>query len=70
MRMPATQDLEYEVVVTDVVDNDSFLRDDATGEGRYGIYEDLLLRKEVGNRLFHYGDNHRASLSYSKVVER
>ena len=53
------------MTVSDVMDIDTFLKDDP-GMKRYGAYEDLLLRKEVGNRYFYYGDYHHASLSYSK----
>ncbi len=65
MCVPPMQDLEYVVTVIDVVNIDNFLKDEPN-QGRYGAYEEVLLRKEVGNRYFHCGDHHRAALSYSK----
>lgn len=63
--VPPSQDLEYEVTVSRIIDLDDFMINDSQSE-YCGDFEDIHLRKECGNRWFYYGDYERAARAYSK----
>ena len=67
--IPPMQKLEYVVTVSEVVGIDEFYKSNPA-TGRNATYEDLCLRKEVGNRYFYYADYVKAARSYSKGASK
>jgi hypothetical protein len=72
--VPPAQNVEYEVSVVEVIDLDSFMRNEGSDNeqsgGYCGIFEDINLRKECGNRWFYYADYERAGRAYSKGASK